>query len=116
MSLLQGNDLYLDHNNGLTGLVGKHPEDLRDLLGLDWVVCPVEEKAGAEAVGPLASGTLLLACAHLGYLWTFLPLLGSWSQHPPPPLLPCLGGEPSCACQRSVLSPLYNCCSVTSDG
>lgn len=93
MSLLQGNDLYLDHNNGLTGLVGQHPEDLRDLLGLDWVVCPVEEKAGAEAVGPLASGTLLLACAHLGYLWTFLPLLGSWSQHPPPCYSLVLGGN-----------------------
>lgn len=38
MSLLQGNDLYLHHNIGLTGLVGKHPEDLRDLLGLVWVV------------------------------------------------------------------------------
>lgn len=52
MSLLQGNGLYLDHNIGLTGLVGQHPENLRDLLGLDWVVWPVEEKAGAEAVGP----------------------------------------------------------------
>lgn len=52
MSLLQGNDFYLHHNIGLTGLVGQHPEDLRDLLGLVWVVCPVEEKANAEAVGP----------------------------------------------------------------
>lgn len=52
MSLLQGNDLYLHHNIGLTGLVGQHSEDLRDLLGLNWVVCPVEKKANAEAVGP----------------------------------------------------------------
>lgn len=52
MSLLQGNDLYLHHNIVLTSLVGQHPEDLRNLLGLNWVVCPVEEKASAEAVGP----------------------------------------------------------------
>lgn len=70
---MQGNDLCLDHNIGLTGLVGQHPEDLTDLLGLDWVVYPVEEKASAEAVGPQASGTLLLACAHLGFCGLFFP-------------------------------------------